>query len=117
MIERQKHRGGVRAAPAQSPAHGDSLGNPDRRPSPAARRGLQGLSGPYSEVRVRIDPYGTRRTLDPAIVRDAERNRIVQVNELKKRLQLVIAVRATPCDVQKKIQLGRRGPLRLATRH
>ena len=57
-----------------------------------------------------IDARGTRAAPDRAVVARRDRHLVAQIDELKASLQLVIAIRPAADDVQKQIELRRRGP-------
>ncbi|MNS84448.1 hypothetical protein D3C86_1780770 [compost metagenome] len=55
--------------------------------------------------------FDRRQQLNLSVITWGDRNRVAIIDKLKQRLQQVITVSALPGDVQKQVQLCRRGPL------
>jgi len=113
LIQGKERGRRIGASPAEAPSLRDALQHPQVRPERRAARSLERACRPHREI-----GFGghVRRALAPrdrAVLAHADRDRVGEIDELKERLQLVVAVGAAARDVQKEIQLRRRGPAAL----
>src|SRR5579871_908737 len=114
-VQAQQNSSGIRAATAQAPTHGNLLLHPQRSPQLAASSLLQSASSSHGQISLRINANRPIRPFDTPILPHRDPNGIAQINELKNRLQLVIAIRTATRDMEEQVQFGRRRPKRFAT--
>src|SRR5580704_1252062 len=91
-IEAKQHGRGIRAAAAESPARRDMFNHMQLGAKMDAGLPLQRARRAYHQVLLRRETGHSCGALDAAILAPREADAIAQVDQLKQRLQLVIAV-------------------------
>ena len=101
----------IRAAAPEAPAQGNPLADIDVRAQLAPAGEIpQSLRGAHDEIGLGRHAGSTAVAQDLPVAARREGNLVAEVDELKRRLQLVVAIRTAPDDVQEQVQLGRRRP-------
>ncbi|MNT01796.1 hypothetical protein D3C72_1362780 [compost metagenome] len=117
MVQCNQYRRGIGRAASQTAAHRQVFLNmdigtaPRRKPSRAGRRVHQQPRGTHDQIIFMSDAVNGRQQVNLAVVAQFDGDRVAIIDKLKQRLQHVVAVSALPGDVQKQVQLRRRGPL------
>src|SRR5438477_325398 len=114
LVQHEARRGRIRAPVAEARSQGDALANSKAGTEPRAGSVLQSAGGPHREIGLGCEVLRALRPLDPPVVPHADLERVGEIDELKEGLQLVIAVGAPARHMEKEIQLGGRGPARVA---
>src|SRR5437762_5732361 len=114
LVQHEERRGRIRAPAAEARSQGDALANSKAGTEPRAGGVLQSAGGPHREIGLGCEALRALRPLDPPVVPHADLERVGEIDELKEGLQLVIAVGAPARHMEKEIQLGGRGPARVA---
>ncbi len=109
MVEGQQGGRRVRAATAQSAAHGDALGHPKRGSQRGAGGRLQRLRGTHHQVLIGRHAGRAGGALDRPVVPDRDADVIVQVDELEDGLQVVEAVGRRPVTCRNRFSLAGAG--------
>ena len=116
VVQGEERRGRVRAAAAEPATGRDAFAHTQIGAERRARRDLEGASGADHQIGFGRDLRGSGETLDAAVVAESDADGVGEVDELKDRLQVVVAVGAAARDMQKQIELRRRGPRRFRAR-
>src|SRR5258708_3914871 len=113
LVERNERRGRIRAPPAEAPTRGDAFLHREARSEGRAGRALERPRGSHGEIFLGAQRARSDGPLDAPVLAHADPDPVAQVDELKERLQLVIAVGALTRHVQEQIELRARRPVRL----
>src|SRR5690606_6860910 len=104
--ERQQRGCGVGTAAAQPAAQRQALVEADFGAARAARVRLQQAGGAHDEVVGDADPAAVAAQHDIRAVRGGKFQDIAVIEQLKQRLQQVVAVAAPSDDVQEEVEFG-----------
>ena len=110
LVEREQRSRGIRAAAAEPRARGDTLVDGDVDPGGAGGALFEQARRAHHQIGILVHAGVRRYSTHTAIGARREGNGVGQIDELKERLQIVIAVVAPAENVQEKIQLRGGGP-------
>ncbi len=110
MVERHQRGGGVGTAATQPAAHGQMLGDADRRTLVGSCDLSQQQGGAHRQISRRRHAGNFAGPLDQPVVARLEPQPVAAIQELKHGLQQVVAVRPPADDPQHEVEFGRGGP-------